>query len=307
MKMKINREVAFSSTANFDRSGRVHRWWIFCLLWPAAGIPMAIYSDWRKPVEAIPLWMKSSRCLTENDAESREDELAVAVFRTFRGRSVMKNAAFGYFGELRIRKEADGFLILCPNTALHDEFAKLSVTGHLLESVGFPATTIWPTFVWHEIWSPLQVVAIVAVTAFAIQPIEDAVRPTRDIRPLARVIRGIRRDGGAMVGAGVRGHGRQGPNSKRPPRRSRWLPIIPAHWKRPPALLNGILRDYPDDPDSGPCLGCVLRAGLRLGRAGPDARPFIDPVVKMTCRKIDVWAPPFGWSTLDVPVKFPGF
>jgi len=32
-----------------------------------------------------------------------------------------------------------------------------------------------------------------------------------------------------------------------------------------------------------------------LAAAGPDARPFIDPVVKMTAQKIDAWAPPFGW------------
>jgi hypothetical protein len=247
-----------------------------------------------RPIEDIPLWMKSSRCLIENDPESREDELAVAVFRTFPDWSAMKNAAFNYFGELRIRKEADAFLKLCPNTAVYDEFAKLSVSGHYWRVGGFPGD--------HDL-AHLRVARnlgprypeIVAETGFAAQPIEDRRELSGDIRPLARVI--LAEFGAAAAPWSVQAFGAMGGGTELEATAAQIAVVThhPGALEKTAALLNGILHDYPDDPIPDYAWMRFFELAFALAAAGSDARPFIDPVVKMTCRKIDVWAPPFGW------------
>lgn len=180
------------------------------------------------------------------------------------------------------------------------EFAALSVKERYWKPGGFPgdhddvhldvARRIGPRFP--------EIVAIVGEAAFAPNPITDRAWPSEDLRPLARVILA---EFGADVAAPWSDQAFAAIEDNAMGAAAAQIAIVTRHpgaLAKTSALLASILRRYPTDPMPNDVWVRFYDLAFALAAAGLDAKPFIDPVVKMTCRTMNSWAPPFGWISI---------
>ena len=242
-------------------------------------------------VEDDPSWMRSSTCVAPNDADRRKVELALGVAR----------AVFGYFGTTEMRKEDSKYVRICPNDVAQDEFARLTSKTPYWRVGGFPGDhDIDHLRVARNVGPRLpEIVEIVAETAFAKNPIGDQSSLPRDIRPLARVI--LAEFGGAAMPWSDQAFETMGSGDELGTTAAQIAVVThhPGALEKTAALLDDILKAYPRDPIPDYVWMRFYELAFALAAAGPDAMPFIDPVVRMTCRTVDVWAPPFGWLSLS--------
>ena len=256
--------------------------------------------------DEIPHWMQSSACVPPDDLDRHEVDLVLEVLKTIKnghGRG-MPRAAFNYFGTTEMRKEGTGYVRICPNDIALAQFARLTSGTMFWRVGGFGGDhDIEHLQVARNVGPRLpEVVSIVAETAFAENPIIDKSLRTesleRDVRPLARII--LAEFGMAATPWSEQAFAAMGSGDKLGTTAAQIAVVThhPGALEKTAALLEGILKDHPRDPMPDYVWMRFYELAFALAAAGSEAKPVIDPVIRMTCRTIAVWAPPFGWLTV---------
>ena len=140
-----------------------------------------------------------------------------------------------------------------------------------------------------------EILAIVSETAFAERPVGgEGMALPRDIRPLARVI--LAEFGAAAMPWSDQAFAAMGSGDELGTTAAQIAVAThhPGALDKTAALIDGLLGQYLAEPIPDHAWIRLYELAFALAQAGPEAKPFIDPLVCMTCRTIQVWAPPFG-------------